>query len=232
VTHTGSAVSPLWSRSGTQIVFDRIAHSRASVLGERVPIETWTLWSVRPDGSEAHALESTVAGRVDVAGSFSPDGSELAFTRQPNLLELLRHGTPPAIMVVNPAGGAARVLVNHAAEPDFAPNGRWITYVSDRDRNGTLSYGEFTSSATELYVARADGSDQRRLTHTRDINEDVPEWSANCSSIVYQHGEVTGNAQATSVWRVSPDGGDARPILADRRLDTWYMEPARRPAAR
>ena len=64
-----------------------------------------------------------------------------------------------------------------------------IAFVSDRDRNGELCYGDRCFIANELYVANADGSSPLRLTRTQDLNEARPSWLPNGSRIAYQRGD-------------------------------------------
>jgi hypothetical protein len=80
----------------------------------------------------------------------------------------------------------------------------------------------------ELYVANADGSGQRRLTHTRNLNEGSPSWRDE-SRIAFQVGEEIDNAEGTRILEVNADGTCRRTILGDPKLDTWYARPAWKP---
>jgi dipeptidyl aminopeptidase/acylaminoacyl peptidase len=122
-----------------------------------------------------------------------------------------------------------RRLAEQAADPAFSPDGTQIAYASDRDENGELSYGDTVSYATELYVMDADGSDNRRLTHTPDLNERAPSWSPDGRLIAYERGQVVDNAQGSMVLTVRPDGSCPRVVAFDPALRIDYRDPAWRP---
>ncbi|MDQ6750496.1 MAG: hypothetical protein M3Z33_07095 [Actinomycetota bacterium] len=193
---------------------------------------TATLWAIKPNGSGMRPLEPEVQGQRDVAGSFTAHATRLAFTRQVSQSNPAGVGEPTAIFELASSGGPASELLADAAEPAFSPDGHSLAFSSTRDHNGSLSYGDSVSRASELYVARTDGTQPHRLTFTRDINEDAPSWSPTGHVIAYQRGEVTDNAQATGAWAIPQASGRRRVIRADPKLDTWYANPAWRPTPR
>lgn len=270
LTHTDSAVKPVWSPRGNQIVYSVIHEHTVTIVenGRRARggayAETARLWSIRPDGSGARPLDPAPhpaavvnfdrmlaelermikrEGRAkalrqlderssrtsihDYAGSFTPDGSRIAFTR---LLGYTGLAFRTAIMVMPSAGGTARPLIYDAGEPAFSPDGRLLAFDSARDQNGDVSGSEdFSHPATDLYLAQANGMHPRRLTHTRSIDELEPTFSPHGQTIAYTHGESTGAAECTSIWGLPASGGPLRPILADPRCSSWYSDPAWRP---
>jgi Tol biopolymer transport system component len=221
---TSPAFAPVWSSDGETIVFAR----RVSFGPEGL---TSALWSVRPDGKDPRQLVKAVQGQIDVPSSWSPDGSLVGFTRvafkgfDSNARDLSDVG----LYVMHPDGSGIRKLVERGAEPSWSPDGHLIAYVSDRDRNGKLSYGDTTNYANELYVMRSDGTASRRLTTTKDLNEGSPSWSPDGSRIAFQRGKVIGNAEGTIVLVANADGSCPRSIAADSPLNTWYATPTWRP---
>jgi WD40-like Beta Propeller Repeat len=167
------------------------------------------------------------AGGIDYAGSFTPDGSHIVFTRLGFHAAIM---VQAAIMVVPAAGGSARPLIHDASEPVFSPDGRLLAFDSARDHNGEASGSEdFSRTATDLYVAQADGTHPQRLTHTRSIDELTPTFSPDGRTIAYTHGESSGAAECTSIWEMPASGGRPRPLIADPTCNTWYSDPAWRP---
>ena len=135
------------------------------------------------------------------------------------------------IWVIGPDGSGARRLAGRARDPAFSPDGERIAFASDRDRNGSLSYGDRVFFANELYTMRADGSDQRRLTRTHALNELQPAWSPRGTRLAYQRGRGYQNAEATAVLQMNADGTCRTPVFANPGPDTrpWTAAPTWRP---
>jgi Tol biopolymer transport system component len=221
VTKLRHAGSPLWSPDGKRLVFTRWRTGQHGQLRA-------SLWSVRVDGSGLRRLTRTVKGRADQAGSFSPSGRRLFFTRGTCASGgCLRVRT--AIYVANADGTSQKRVLRHASDPALSPDGSRIAFASDRDRNGKLNYGDREFFANELYVMKRDRSGKRRLTRSHELNEAVPTWSPDGARIAFQRGEQIDNAEGMSLLQVNPDGTCPRKILLDPRLGTWYAGPAWRP---
>jgi Tol biopolymer transport system component len=181
------------------------------------------LWSVDAAGRGLRRVTPTVRKRVDVATDASRTGDRLAITRRTCLRRCVR--TSSRVYTAAADGSDQRLLANDASDAAFSPDGTRIAFVSERDRNGSLSYGESVTRAAELYVSDADGRHPRRLTRTRNVNEANPSWSPDGARIAFQRGRVVDNAQGTSVWQANANGSCARPILEDPRLNVWYASP-------
>ena len=77
-------------------------------------------------------------------------------------------------------------------------DGAWIAFNSERDGN------------SEIYVMRADGSMQTRLTQN-DVYDERPDWSPDGQQILFSRGQVGG----TALWVMSLNGRDAKQISPD-----------------
>ncbi len=224
LTRDRSSLSPVWSPDGESIVFARS-------FGQPYPRGS-SLWIMRDDGSGARPLTQERDGVFDTPGSFAPDGSSLLFTRVTDAFELTPEAylmSESAIYEVDLDGNSLQLLAKDAGDPAYSPDAETIAFATDRDHNGDLCYGDRCFFAGELYLMAADGTNQRRLTNTADLNEADPAWSPGGGRIAFTKGEEIDNAQGTGVFSVNPDGTCASPILFDPSLDAWYSSPAWRP---
>ena len=117
------------------------------------------------------------------------------------------------------------------AEGSYSPDGQWIAFSSMRDAyNRTLSPGEQKQLAVdpsyfgEIYIMRADGSGQRRLT-TKVGYDGGPFFSPDGKRIVWRHFDEQG--LIANVWTMNLDGTDARQIT-DFASMSWapYIHPS------
>lgn len=122
-----------------------------------------------------------------------------------------------------------QVLVPHGQDPAFSADGSRLAFVSDRARNGRILIGENKTFANELYIAKADATDARRVTRSRDRNERYPAWSPDGRRLAYQRGETNGRAQSGVVILTDPSGTCHRTLLADPDLSPSFTAPVWRP---
>jgi Tol biopolymer transport system component len=195
---------------------------------------TSRLWLMSSDGEAAHPVLDSEKGRLDLPGSWSPDGKTIAFTRcrvqAPDSRG--RRANTCSLYVVSPDGSGLRRLTTRSSGAAFSPDGKHIAFVSDRDENGIHRTGEDEEDfANELYVMDADGSNPRRLTKTRELDESRPAWSPDGKWVAYaREGPATFVQQ---VMVTKSDGSCSRVLAGDARHSTEpllsYESPAWRP---
>ena len=117
------------------------------------------------------------------------------------------------------------------AEGSYSPDGAWIVFTSMRDAyNRTLDAAEQKKLAedpsyfAEIYIMRADGSGQRRLTSAKGY-DGGPFFTPDGRRIVWRRFDETG--LIADVWMMNADGTDQRQIT-DFGSMSWapYMHPS------
>jgi Tol biopolymer transport system component len=117
------------------------------------------------------------------------------------------------------------------AEGAYSPDGQWIVFSSMRDAyNRTLSDREKKeleqnpSYFAEIYIMRADGTDQRRLTKVPGY-DGGPFFTHDGTRIVWRRFDEQG--LIADVWTMKLDGSDARQIT-DFGAMSWapYAHPS------
>jgi Tol biopolymer transport system component len=138
------------------------------------------------------------------------------------------------IYAYNEKTGAMTRLTNvkgYDAEGSYSPDGQWIVFSSMRDAyNRPLSDAEKKqlevdpSYFAEIYIMRADGSGQRRLTNVAGY-DGGPFFTPDGKKIVWRRFDEKG--LIADVWTMNLDGSDQRQIT-DFGSMSWapYMHPS------
>jgi Tol biopolymer transport system component len=117
------------------------------------------------------------------------------------------------------------------AEGSYSPDGQWIVFTSMRDAyTRTLTDKEKTMMEQdpgyfgEIYIMRADGSDQKRLTSVPGY-DGGPFFSPDGKRIIWRRFDEQG--LIADVWTMNLDGSDQRQIT-DFKSMSWapYMHPS------
>jgi Tol biopolymer transport system component len=117
------------------------------------------------------------------------------------------------------------------AEASYSPDGQWIVFSSMRDAyNRTLSDAERKqleidpSFFGEIYIMRADGSGQRRLTNVNGY-DGGPFFSPDGKRIVWRRFDEQG--LIADIWTMNVDGSDQRQVTQFKSM-SWapYIHPS------
>ncbi len=118
------------------------------------------LFVVRPDGTDLRAVSGAAQTGDEREAVWSPDSQKLAFVGRPR-------GGKSRIWLANLAGGGEPVPLTNGQQvddqPAWSPDGKHLAFVSERGGD------------VDLYLMRADGSGQTRLTTAKGADW-LPRW--------------------------------------------------------
>jgi Tol biopolymer transport system component len=117
------------------------------------------------------------------------------------------------------------------AEGSYSPDGQWIVFTSMRDAYDRVlndkekkALEENPSNFAEIYIMKADGSGQTRLTNVWGY-DGGPFFTPDGKRIIWRRFDESG--LIANVWTMNPDGTDQRQIT-DFGSMSWapYMHPS------
>jgi dipeptidyl aminopeptidase/acylaminoacyl peptidase len=184
----GGAIAPRWSPDGTKIVYQ--GKGPGDQLGNLFVLD---LQSGKVE--RITDLGSMSAGLYYMAPGFSADGRSVLFTMPTRVAPRADGSDEWGVWSVPADGGQPTLLQRNAAFPDAQPGGDLITFSKIDDRE----------NAGDLYVARSDGSDARKLVEGAT---NLPRWSPDGSQIAF-----------------SDDGRDAMVVVDLATGETQHVWP-------
>lgn len=195
--------SPTWSPQGDYLYF---SSNRGGTMNLwRVAIDER---SGRPAGEpEPVTTPSGWSGSL----SFSRDGSHLAFASLEWRSTMFRQGFDAARETLVgppiPMLKGSRPIRDH----DVSPDGRWIAFNE-------------TGAREDLFVARTDGTDYRRLTDDA-ARDRGPAWSPDGTRILF----YSDRGGTYDLWTIRPDGSRIEQVTSgsNANFPTWSPDGAR-----
>jgi Tol biopolymer transport system component len=158
-----------------------------------------------------------------VPGSFAPDGSNLAVTRQ-----IIGREAEVALQPVS--GGGARRVSAPATEPVFSPDGSQIAFVRPSFRG--LNKRQQPIIGGDLFLATPAGEVVQRLTWSPGRREEGPSWDPSGRRLAFTAYPVKQTFEATagigsSIVEINADGTCRRKVAFTYGLS--YQDPVWQP---
>lgn len=168
------------------------------------------IWTMRPGGGD---LRNVTRGSdaTDALANWSPDGRRILFMsdrvtdRNPDPRG--KRGPDFELFVMNANGANPRQLTFNEfddEDPAWSPDGTRIVFVRDLNPvRGKLDY--------DLFTIAADGTDERRLTDSRGVDDFQPNWSSR-GRIAF----TSDRDGDTEIYTMRGDGSSVRKLTSNR----------------
>jgi hypothetical protein len=211
-----------FSRDGTRLVF-----VRSPVPGASVPS---VLATIDLQSGRVVELASTMLGDLNRRPRFSPDGSQIAFSRdlpidpnEPKINGEPYPGPLQGLFTIDADGRNLRQIVpsgmpmdwpSYGGSADWSPDGTHLVFEAGFASNPVPNPGEvgYTITPTvDIYTTRPDGTDLRRLTS--DGGSLDPSWTADGRILFARWAD-----QPLPRWIMDADGSNARQLSFPQQL--------------
>ena len=212
---------PTWSPDGSRIAFQ----SDRTDSDPNDDVEVQDIFTMRSDGSDVRKITDSVGDNEKP--DWTPDGRSLIFVSDradyPNGVGLYRirsDGSGGLKRLTRlPAGSEWQELAR------YSPDGNWIEYTEYQVP--PAANPDPYSDPSALIIARADGSDPRRITPW-SINAGDADWSPDGHRLVFAP-RLSSNEYIQSIMVVDIDGTHLRELthgdgLTNPMGDTRYQE--------
>ncbi|MEX2144383.1 MAG: DPP IV N-terminal domain-containing protein [Anaerolineales bacterium] len=158
------------------------------------------VWLIRPDGTDEFNLTGELANTFAEAPSWSPDGSIIAFDGLPG--SDVSRDIYLVTVTDRPEQWQLTTLPGFDCYPSFSPDGEYIVYMSEREKN------------RDLFIADIEGNDVLQLTDEPGYDYE-PNWSPDGEQIAF----VSRRDGNSEIYVMDADGSNVVRLTDDPKLD-------------
>jgi len=214
---------------------DRIIYASTEAAGAECPpppdrshgyvwavYPSYDIWEAKPDGSGAHRL--TTSDGYDAEATWCAKGGKIVFTSTRDgdidLYEMDESGGKVKKLTNTPGydGGA---FYNADCTEIVWRAGRPAGPALDEYR-GLLAKGLVRPTTMELFVMKADGSDQRQITHNGAANF-CPFFTPDGKKVIYSSNAGDPKGREFDVYLIPKEGGDTERVTTAPGFDGFPM---------
>ena len=124
------------------------------------------IWLMSPSGKNKRQITFTTGGLgTEKSPEWSPDGLRMIYERSGQIWTMNRDGSDQRAIAAGPDQGGSN--------PAWSPEGDWVVFSSS---------GYTAPNEPDLFLARPDGTDIKRLRHTGAGADTAPAWQSLPSS--------------------------------------------------
>ena len=101
--------------------------------------------------------------------------------------------------------------------------GAVLAHATVPGKNGRIVFRAALGNTAHLAIVNTDGTGERRLTHTKGVDDGHPDWSPDGSTIAFHRCAVKGTG-GCAIFRIRPDGTGLKRLGSpgdDRGLPAW-----------
>jgi len=176
-TYEGQNAFPIWSRDGRMA----FRSDRAGPLG--IYLVSDSNW---------RQVTQLTTGPQDVPSSWSPDGTQLVFTRG---FSATGGNTDIYVASIGTTNDIRPLIASSASEafPEISPDGKWLAYTSDE------------GGRSQLYVQSFMQPGKRVTITSSDVTISEPAWSLNSKELFYRAANAIMSVRYTDTAEFLPE---------------------------
>ena len=143
------------------------------------------LWTAKRDGKDVKLLYADPFHYISFA-RYSPDGSQIAFIKIPDLQTPFTVGE---LWVMNGDGSNPRKLADadagHGYAANWSPDGSSIAFVKRENPNDQRADQSSEALISNIYIVDVQSGSLTQITHLEDGHTETPFWSPNGNTLAF-----------------------------------------------